>query len=90
MKKLLIINIVIALINVVIGSYLLHNFHGTRNVLPDTTINKVLIDSIQTIINRKDSEVINIKEKIKYEKSVNDSLNGTDVVLLFERLVNEE
>lgn len=90
MKKLLIINIVIALINVVIGIYLLHNFHGTRNVLPDTTINKVLIDSIQTIINRKDSEVINIKEKIKYEKSVNDSLNGTDVVLLFEELVNGE
>lgn len=90
MKKLLIINIVIALINVVIGIYLLHNFHGTRIVLPDTIINKVLIDSIQTIINRKDSEVINIKEKIEYEKSVNDSLNGTDVVLLFEELVNEE
>lgn len=89
MKKLLIINIVIALINVVISLSVFIHYHGTSNVSADTIINKVLIDSIQTIINRKDSEVVNIKQKIEYEKSVNDSLNGTDAVLLFESLVTE-
>lgn len=89
MKKLLIINIVIALINVVISITVFIHYHGTSNVGTDTIINKVLIDSIQTIINRKDSEVINIKQRIEYEKSINDSLNGTDAVLLFESLVTE-
>lgn len=89
MKKLLIINIVIALINVVISILVFVRYHGTSNVGTDTIVNKVLIDSIQTIINRKDSEVINIKQKIEYEKSINDSLNGTDAVLLFESLVTK-
>lgn len=89
MKKLLIINIVIALINVVISITVFIHYHGTSNVGTDTVINKVLIDSIQTIINRKDSEVVNIKQKIEYEKSINDSLNGTDAVLLFKSLVTE-
>ena len=89
MKKLLVINIVIALINVVISIIVFIHYHGTSNVGTDTIVNKVLIDSIQTIINRKDSEVVTIKQKIKYEKSINDSLNGTDAVLLFESLVTE-
>lgn len=89
MKKLLIINIVIALINVVISLFVFIHYHGTSNVSADTIINKVLIDSIQTIINRKDSEVVNIKQRIEYEKSINDSLDGTDAVLLFESLVTE-
>lgn len=89
MKKLLVINIVIALINVVISITVFIYYHGTSNVGTDTIVNKVLIDSIQTIINRKDSEVVTIKQKIEYEKSINDSLNGTDAVLLFESLVTE-
>lgn len=89
MKKLLIINIVIALINVVISLSVFIHYHGTSNVDTDTIVNKVLIDSIQTIINRKDSEVVTIKRKIEYEKSINDSLTGTDAVLLFESLVTE-
>lgn len=89
MKKLLVINIVIALINVVISIIVFIHYHGTSNVGTDTIVNKVLIDSIQTIINRKDSEVVTIKQRIEYEKSINDSLNGTDVVLLFESLVTE-
>lgn len=89
MKKLLVINIVIALINVVISITVFIHYHGTSNVDTDTIVNKVLIDSIQTIINRKDSEVVTIKQRIEYEKSINDSLNGTDAVLLFESLVAE-
>ena len=89
MKKLLVINIVIALINVVISIIVFIHYHGTSNVGTDTIVNKVLIDSIQTIINRKDSEVVTIKQRIEYEKSINDSLNGTDAVLLFKSLVTE-
>lgn len=89
MKKLLVINIVIVLINVVISITVFIHYPGTSNVGTDTIVNKVLIDSIQTIINRKDSEVVTIKQKIEYEKSINDSLNGTDAVLLFESLVTE-
>ena len=89
MKKLLVVNIIIALINVVISITVFIHYHGTSNVSTDTIVNKVLIDSIQTIINRKDSEVVTIKQRIEYEKSINDSLNGTDAVLLFESLVTE-
>lgn len=89
MKKLLVINIIIALINVVVSIIVFIHYHGTSNVGTDTIVNKVLIDSIQTIINRKDSEVVTIKQRIEYEKSINDSLNGTDAVLLFESLVTE-
>ena len=89
MKKLLVIDIVIALINVVISITVFIHYPGTSNIDTDTIVNKVLIDSIQTIINRKDSEVITIKQRIEYEKSINDSLNGTDAVLLFESLVTE-
>ena len=89
MKKLLVVNIIIALINVVISITVFIHYHGTSNVSTDTIVNKVLIDSIQTIINRKDSEVVTIKQRIEYEKSINDSLNGTDAVLLFESLVAE-
>lgn len=89
MKKLLVINIIIALINVVISIIVFIHYHGTSNVGTDTIVNKVLIDSIQTIINRKDSEVVTIKQRIEYEKSINDSLNGTDAVLLFESLVTK-
>ena len=89
MKKLLVVNIIIALINVVISITVFIHYHGTSNVSTDTIVNKVLIDSIQTIINRKDSEVVNIKQRIEYEKSINYSLNGTDAVLLFESLVTE-
>lgn len=80
MKKLLIMVLIIALINLSITIILLNksgvvsSFQLT-NGLPDTVINKVRIDSVELSIKRLDSTIINYNT---YEKEVIDDVLNLD------------
>ena len=80
MKKLVIIVLIIALINLLI-TILLFNKSGAEssfqliNGFPDTVVNKVRIDSVELSIKRLDSTIINYNT---YEKEVIDDVLNLD------------
>lgn len=80
MKKLIIIVLVIALINLLI-TILLFNKSGVGrsfqliNGFPDTVVNKVRIDSVELSIKHLDSTIINYNT---YEKEVIDNVLNLD------------
>lgn len=80
MKKLVIIVLIIALINLLI-TILLFNKSGAEssfqliNGFPDTVVNKVRIDSVELSIKYLDSTIINYNT---YEKEVIDDVLNLD------------
>lgn len=80
MKKLVIIVLIIALINLLI-TILLFNKSGVEcsfqliNGFPDTVVNKVRIDSVELSIKHLDSTIINYNT---YEKEVIDNVLNLD------------
>lgn len=80
MKKLVIIVLIIALINLLI-TILLFNKSGVEssfqliNGFPDTIVNKVRIDSVELSIKHLDSTIINYNT---YEKEVIDDVLNLD------------
>lgn len=80
MKKLIIIVLIIALINLLI-TILLFNKSGAEssfqliNGFPDTVVNKVRIDSVELSIKHLDSTIINYNT---YEKEVIDDVLNLD------------
>lgn len=80
MKKLVIIVLIIALINLSI-TILLFNKSGAEssfqliNGFPDTVVNKVRIDSVELSIKHLDSTIINYNT---YEKEVIDNVLNLD------------
>ncbi len=80
MKKLIIIVLIIALINLLI-TILLFNKSGVGrsfqliNSFPDTVVNKVRIDSVELSIKHLDSTIINYNT---YEKEVIDDVLNLD------------
>lgn len=80
MKKLIIIVLIIALINLLI-TILLFNKSGVEssfqliNGFPDTVVNKVRIDSVELSIKHLDSTIINYNT---YEKEVIDDVLNLD------------
>ena len=80
MKKLIIIVLIIALINLLI-TILLFNKSGVGrsfqliNGFPDTVVNKVRIDSVELSIKHLDSTIINYNT---YEKEVIDNVLNLD------------
>lgn len=80
MKKLLIMALIIALINLSITIILLNKSGVVSsfqliNGLPDTVINKVRIDSVELSIKHLDSTIINYNT---YEKEVIDDVLNLD------------
>lgn len=80
MKKLLIMALIIALINLSITIILLNKSGVVSsfqliNGLPDTVINKIRIDSVELSIKRLDSTIINYNT---YEKEVIDDVLNLD------------
>lgn len=80
MKKLLIMVLIIALINLSITIILLNKSGVVSsfqliNDLPDTVVNKVRIDSVELSIKRLDSTIINYNT---YEKEVIDDVLNLD------------
>lgn len=80
MKKLIIIVLIIALINLLI-TILLFNKSGVGrsfqliNSFPDTVVNKVRIDSVELSIKHLDSTIINYNT---YEKEIIDNVLNLD------------
>lgn len=92
MKKILIIQVIIALITVYEMS-LINKISSsiselTRLTNVDSIINRVRIDSIELVITQKDSTIVNIKNTIEDEVKEANSLNDSASLELFERLVS--
>lgn len=92
MKKILIIQVIIALITVyevgLINKISSSISELTRLTNVDSVINSVRIDSIELVITRKDSTIVNIKNTIEHEVKEANSLNDSASLELFERLVS--
>ena len=92
MKKILIIQVIIALITVyemgLINKISSSISELTRLTNVDSVINRVRIDSIELVITQKDSTIVNIKNTIEDEVKEANSLNDSASLELFERLVS--
>lgn len=92
MKKILIIQVIIALITVyevgLINKISSSISELTRLTNVDSVINSVRIDSIELVITQKDSTIVNIKNTIEDEVKEANSLNDSASLELFERLVS--
>lgn len=92
MKKILIIQVIIALITVyevrLINKISSSISELTRLTNVDSVINRVRIDSIELVITQKDSTIVNIKNTIEDEVKEANSLNDSVSLELFERLVS--
>ena len=92
MKKILIIQVIIALITVyevgLINKISSSISELTRLTNVDSVINSVRIDSIELVITQKDSTIVNIKNTIEDEVKEANSLNDSASLEFFERLVS--
>lgn len=92
MKKILIIQVIIALITIyevgLINKISSSISELTRLTNVDSVINIVRIDSIELVITQKDSTIVNIKNTIEDEVKEANSLNDSASLELFERLVS--
>lgn len=92
MKKILIIQVIIALITLyevrLINKISSSISELTRLTNVDSVINRVRIDSIELVITQKDSTIVNIKNTIEDEVKEANSLNDNASLELFERLVS--
>lgn len=92
MKKILIIQVIIALITIYEVKLINKINSGiselTRLTNVDSVINRVRIDSIELVITQKDSTIVNIKNTIEHEVKEANSLNDSASLELFERLVS--
>lgn len=85
-------NIFMFLFGCGVGTYFAFYFHFKENnnnneiTLPDTTYNKVTLDSIQYNINKKDSTIIEFKKKFKYEKDKAINASDSDAIKRFNEL----
>lgn len=93
MKKLLILLTLIAIINLGLSLILINKVSKVEvtnfNANVDSIFNKVQIDSIELVITKKDSTIINIQNNIRDEIDKADNLSDSASLELFERLVSE-
>jgi hypothetical protein len=93
MKKILIIQVIIALITIyevrLINKISSSISELTRLTNVDSVINRVRIDSIELVITQKDSTIVNIKNTIEDEVKEANNLNDSASLELFERLVSD-
>ena len=76
-----------------IGAYFAFYFHFKEHkddtnqvIVPDTTYNKVILDSIEFNIDKKDSVIYNIKQEMKNEVTESFELSDSAAVELFKEL----
>ena len=90
MKKLLVICLIVSVINLILTAVIIRkDCRSVSLTNQDSVINKVHIDSIELIINKKDSVILKIKEYELKEIKQADNLNNDDAVVLFKKLVSE-
>lgn len=66
-----------------------HKDDANEVIVPDTTYNKITLDSIEYNIIKKDSIIYNIKNKMKDEVTKVLELDDSSAVKLFEQLCAE-
>ena len=94
-KNNVIVNIIaIILLSVIIFS--IGYFLGKNKIInnndiqqPDTTYNRIILDSIEYNIIKKDSIIYKIKEDAKQEIDYAINANDSVTVILFQKLVSE-
>lgn len=76
--------IVFGIICFIIGYYIADNNNSKidyNNVtLPDTTYNKVILDSIEYNIHKKDSTIVELKKRTEYE--MDQAINANDSIAI--------
>lgn len=88
----IIFNIFMFLFGCAIGAYLMFYFNFKNNnndnkiIVPDTTYNKVILDSIEYNIHKKDSTIIELKKKFEYEKDKIINTSDSDAIKQFKEL----
>lgn len=93
-KRELLYAIICFIIGCIIGGVIAYSLHIQNNkydniVVPDTTYNKVVLDSIELRIIKKDSIIYNIKNKMKDEVTKVFELDDSSAVKLFKQLCAE-
>lgn len=83
------------LLGCAIGAYFAFYFHFKeykndveQMVIPDTTYNKVVLDSIEYNIIKKDSIIYNIKQEMKDEVTKSFGISDSAAINLFKELVS--
>lgn len=86
--------IVYGIICFIIGYYIAYNNNSKIDhnnvILPDTTYNKIILDSIEYNIIKKDSTIKKIKYQMKYEVNKVYTLDDSATVKLFYQLCTSE
>lgn len=76
--------IVFGVICFAVGYYIGNNNNEKTNydnvIIPDTTYNKVTLDSIEYNINKKESTIIELKKRTKYE--IEQAINANDDIAI--------
>lgn len=83
---MLIVAIVVFSIGVEVGRRMTQNHVNTQEVLIDTTYNKIILDSIEYNIIKKNSVIYNIKQEMKDEVTKSFELSDSAAVKLFKKL----
>lgn len=81
------------LLGCAIGAYFAFYFHFKEHkndveqmVIPDTTYNKIVLDSIEYNIIKKDSIIYNIKQEMKDEVTKSFGISDSAAIDLFKEL----
>lgn len=92
-KSNIIFAIFMFLLGCAIGAYFAFYFHFKEHkndveqmVIPDTTYNKIVLDSIEYNIIKKDSIIYNIKQEMKDEVTKSFGISDSAAIDLFKEL----
>lgn len=73
-----------------LAAYKDYQINNNKLIQPDTIYNKVVIDSIEYNIIRKDTIIYNLKHKMKDEVTKSFELDDSSAVKLFKELASEK
>lgn len=86
----IVIGIVISFfLGVFIGKEEFSYKNNNKEIIVDTSYNKIILDSIEYNINKKDSTITEIKKKFEYEKNKALNTSDSDAIKQFIKLASE-
>lgn len=86
----IVIGIVISFfLGVFIGKEEFSYKNNNKEIIVDTSYNKIILDSIEYNINKKDSTITEIKKKFEYEKNKALNASDSDAIKQFIKLASE-
>lgn len=89
--SVIVLAIIYTIICIVIGYFIPHNKNDTKEYIQiDTIYNKVILDSIKYNIIKKDSIIIELKQRAKYEMQKAINANDSVAVEQFKELAGTD